>query len=295
MTIDSRNVAKTDMTIDSIIDAINRMDLNYLEIVQKHVDDLIDWRYVDWPMSPSNLSMKLYVGKDRSMGSRIRSQEKIEYIIISCVCGSLGAARKAYSKEGDLQHFVVGRDGTVYCFVEPHLKAFHAGAKWNATSIGISLEGDVSYPYDEAQKKPLVDLINFLCVDEAQKQPLVNLINFLCAEFKSIKKRENVYGYNQIAERRAPGPLMFWDFLQKNGIAVDNKKPASRLNFNYITMPVRVPDGPPVPSTVVKITEQMRDTKVTDGNSVRVRKDQSVQPTVGKITKQMRDAKVTDG
>lgn len=60
-------------------------------------------------------------------------------------------------------HFVIMRDGTVIQCVPLTHRANHAGAEWNARSIGIEHQGPIDAPYTEAQARASELLIASLC------------------------------------------------------------------------------------------------------------------------------------
>lgn len=95
-------------------------------------------------------------------------------------------------------HFLIRRNGAVLKFVDPDLRAWHAGvSSWqgrercNDFSIGVELEGCDWDLYDEAQYESLADLIRELC----KKYPI-----------------RAVVGHSDVAPGRKtdPGPHFDW-------------------------------------------------------------------------------------
>nr|WP_081593346.1 1,6-anhydro-N-acetylmuramyl-L-alanine amidase AmpD [Thauera linaloolentis] len=95
-------------------------------------------------------------------------------------------------------HYYIRRDGLVIRFVDPRLRAWHAGASsWkgrercNDFSIGIELEGCDSFPFEDAQYERLAHLI----VELQKRYPI-----------------EDVVGHSDIAPGRKtdPGPCFDW-------------------------------------------------------------------------------------
>ncbi|WP_341643624.1 1,6-anhydro-N-acetylmuramyl-L-alanine amidase AmpD [Thauera sp. SDU_THAU2] len=98
-------------------------------------------------------------------------------------------------------HYFIRRDGEVVRFVEPDLRAWHAGvSSWNGRercndfSIGIELEGCDTLPFEDIQYRRLAGLIG----DLKQRYPI-----------------ETVVGHADIAPGRKtdPGPFFDWGRL----------------------------------------------------------------------------------
>ncbi|WP_088178869.1 1,6-anhydro-N-acetylmuramyl-L-alanine amidase AmpD [Thauera butanivorans] len=98
-------------------------------------------------------------------------------------------------------HYFIRRDGTVIRFVDPDLRAWHAGvSSWNGRercndfSIGIELEGCDTLPFEDIQYRRLAGLIG----DLKQRYPI-----------------ETVVGHADIAPGRKtdPGPFFDWGRL----------------------------------------------------------------------------------
>jgi len=99
-------------------------------------------------------------------------------------------------------HYFIRRDGVLIRFVDPDMRAWHAGvSNWqgrercNDFSIGIELEGCDTLPFEPAQYEQLARLI----VDLEKSYPI-----------------EAVVGHSDIAPGRKtdPGPCFDWDRLR---------------------------------------------------------------------------------
>ena len=100
-------------------------------------------------------------------------------------------------------HYFIRRNGKVIRFVEPDLRAWHAGiSSWNGCercndfSIGIELEGCDSLPFEDVQYRRLAELI----VELKQRYPI-----------------EGIVGHADIAPGRKtdPGPCFDWALLER--------------------------------------------------------------------------------
>lgn len=99
-------------------------------------------------------------------------------------------------------HFFIRRTGELIQFVEPEMRAWHAGASsWrgrercNDFSIGIELEGCDTLPFESVQYEVLADLLAGLC----ERFPI-----------------EGITGHSNIAPGRKtdPGPFFSWERLR---------------------------------------------------------------------------------
>lgn len=100
-------------------------------------------------------------------------------------------------------HFFIRRTGELIQFVDPALRAWHAGvSSWrgrercNDFSIGIELEGCDSLPFEAVQYEVLADLLTGLC----GRFPI-----------------EGITGHSDIAPGRKtdPGPFFAWGRLRR--------------------------------------------------------------------------------
>lgn len=100
-------------------------------------------------------------------------------------------------------HFFIRRTGELIQFVDPAMRAWHAGvSSWrvrercNDFSIGIELEGCDTLPFEAAQYEVLADLLAELC----ERFPI-----------------EGITGHSDIAPGRKtdPGPFFSWMRLQR--------------------------------------------------------------------------------
>ncbi|WP_442806715.1 1,6-anhydro-N-acetylmuramyl-L-alanine amidase AmpD [Thauera sp. Sel9] len=101
-------------------------------------------------------------------------------------------------------HYFIRRDGKVVRFVDPVLRAWHAGvSSWNGRercndfSIGIELEGCDTLPFEDVQYRQLAGLID---------------------ELKRHYPIEAVVGHADIAPGRKtdPGPFFDWARLRRD-------------------------------------------------------------------------------
>ncbi len=100
-------------------------------------------------------------------------------------------------------HFFIRRTGEVIQFVDPQMRAWHAGASsWrgrercNDFSIGIELEGCDTLPFEAVQYELLADLLADLC----ERFPI-----------------EGITGHSDVAPGRKtdPGPYFAWGRLRR--------------------------------------------------------------------------------
>jgi N-acetylmuramoyl-L-alanine amidase len=150
------------------------------------------------------------VDKKVSFGYRTVKNRKITNIIIHSVFNNIGGEKydidlivNQFSKYKVSSHYVIGRDGTIYRFVDESHVAFHAGSSIlpngksniNATSIGI----EILTSFDESPT-------------EKQLESLIALV-------KHIKKRypiEFTLRHSDIAPSRKTDPWnMDWDAFTK--------------------------------------------------------------------------------
>ena len=122
-------------------------------------------------------------------------------------------------------HYIVDRDGTVYCYVPEDRTAWHAGVgtwnndekytnKMNKYSIGIEVVGmgsqqDMSPYLTKAEYKKLdKELLGF--TDE-QYTSLKDLVADICARNNIPLDREHVIGHEQYSPKKNdPGELFDW-------------------------------------------------------------------------------------
>jgi N-acetylmuramoyl-L-alanine amidase len=131
------------------------------------------------------------------------------------------------SNKSSSAHFLIGRGGDIWQFVDEGERAWHAGVSeftvsgvkyknWNMFSIGIELTGDGnSKPYTRDQYDSLINLLSME----------VNRFNI---------KKEFVVGHEQIAPGRKtdPGKLFEWEYVYK--MVYDMPTPACNTPSNII-------------------------------------------------------------
>lgn len=127
-------------------------------------------------------------------------------------------------------HYIIDRDGTVYCFVPEDRVAWHAGKgqfagdekytnKMNYYAIGIELmamgsQHDMALYLTQQEYQALdQSLIGFT---DAQYEALAGLVADLCGRYEIPKDRNHIIGHQEYApDKRDPGELFDWDRLMK--------------------------------------------------------------------------------
>jgi len=122
-------------------------------------------------------------------------------------------------------HYIIGRDGTVYCYVPEDRTAWHAGVgqwlndekytnKMNMYSIGIELVGmgsaeDMSLYMTKKEYKALdPSLLGFT---DAQYTALKALVEDICQRNEIPMDREHVIGHEEYnPKKNDPGDLFDW-------------------------------------------------------------------------------------
>ena len=122
-------------------------------------------------------------------------------------------------------HYIISRDGTVYCYIPEDRVAWHAGKgewggnpaftnKMNYHSIGIELaaigsQSDMEIYLTKAEYNALDEsLIGFT---DAQYDALALLVADICSRYDIPLDREHVIGHDEYASRKAdPGELFDW-------------------------------------------------------------------------------------
>ena len=139
--------------------------------------------------------------------------------------------RNIFVDSGLSVHYIIDRDGTVYCYMPESRAAWHAGKgtfggdekytnSMNKYSVGIELvaigsEKDMSqYLHPDEYKAIDESLIGF--TDE-QYTSLTALIKDICQRNKIEFSRENVIGHDEYNEAKSdPGELFEWSRLFGN-------------------------------------------------------------------------------
>ena len=125
-------------------------------------------------------------------------------------CGTLDKTSHPYFETLDdfevSTHLLIDREGRLSQFVPFHKRAWHAGVSsfkgkenCNDFSIGIELEGTDDLPYEKAQYRKLLEVLNLLMKN-------YNII------------KDRVVGHVDIAPKRKndPGPMFDWPYLRKS-------------------------------------------------------------------------------
>lgn len=125
-------------------------------------------------------------------------------------------------------HYIIGRDGTVYCYVPEDRTAWHAGKgewlgdekftnKMNLYSIGIELVGmgsqkDMSLYLTKTEYKKLdKELLGFT---DAQYDALKALVEDICQRNDIPMDREHIIGHEEYnPKKNDPGELFDWSRL----------------------------------------------------------------------------------
>ncbi|MEM9969734.1 MAG: N-acetylmuramoyl-L-alanine amidase [Pseudomonadota bacterium] len=107
-------------------------------------------------------------------------------------------------------HYLIAKDGTVYCLVDEDKRAWHAGAGlWaghgdiNSRSIGIELDNDGTTAFPEVQMEALEELL----ADVMERHGI---------------EPKSVIGHSDMAPDRKidPGRLFDWQWLAARGLSV---------------------------------------------------------------------------
>lgn len=138
---------------------------------------------------------------------------------------NIAAIREIYHFYDVSVHYIIGRDGTVYCYIPEDRVAWHAGEgeylddekytdKMNLYSIGIELLGigseedmaDYLLPEEYAALDP--SMIGF--TDE-QYAALDKLLEDICSRYNIPMDREHILGHSDYAAYSTdPGELLDW-------------------------------------------------------------------------------------
>lgn len=144
---------------------------------------------------------------------------------------SMNLLRNIFVDSGLSVHYIIARDGTVYCYMPESRAAWHAGKgtyggeekytnSMNKYSVGIELaaigsENDM-VQYMDSQKYNSLDksLIGFT---DAQYESLSALVKDICERNDIEFTRENVIGHEEYnPEKSDPGELFDWSRLFGN-------------------------------------------------------------------------------
>ena len=133
--------------------------------------------------------------------------------------------RKTFTDAEVSIHYLIDRDGTVYCFIPENRHAWHAGVgEWlgkeeyhnnlNRYSIGIELMGigsaeDMSL-YMHAWEYNALDP-SFIGYTDAQYEALADLVADICERNKIPMDRDHVIGHEEFSpHKNDPGQLFDW-------------------------------------------------------------------------------------
>lgn len=111
-------------------------------------------------------------------------------------------------------HYIIDRDGTIYCYVPEDRVAYHAGSM-NQLAIGIEIlaigsKSDMSI-YMSGSKYDKIDpsLIGYT---DAQYEALGELVSDICERYDIPTDREHIVGHDEYnANKNDPGELFDWD------------------------------------------------------------------------------------
>lgn len=141
---------------------------------------------------------------------------------------NLDAIRSIFEQEEVSTHYIIDRDGTVYCYIPETRAAWHAGKgtyandekytnKMNYYAIGIELvamgsKNDMAQYLSSAEYDALnPDLIGFT---DAQYTALGSLVGDICTRHHIPMDAEHVIGHQDYSEGKSdPGELFDWDRL----------------------------------------------------------------------------------
>ena len=122
-------------------------------------------------------------------------------------------------------HYILDRDGTVYCYIPESRAAWHAGkGTWrddpkyennmNRYAIGIELVGigsqaDMSIYLSKAQYDTIDDSLKGFT--DAQYASLKDLVAYLCQKYDIPMSRDHIIGHEEYTDRKNdPGELFDW-------------------------------------------------------------------------------------
>lgn len=125
-------------------------------------------------------------------------------------------------------HYVVQRDGTVYCYIPEDRVAWHAGVgefngdprytdRMNQYAIGIEVVGigsetDMAIYMTSAEYRALDDSLKGFT--DAQYQALALLVEDLCTRYRIPRDADHVIGHEMYnPKKNDPGELFDWDRL----------------------------------------------------------------------------------
>ncbi len=123
-------------------------------------------------------------------------------------------------------HYVIDRDGNIYCYIPEDRVAWHAGegsfqndpkyqGKMNSYAIGIQLLGVGS----EEEMKAYLDAGEYAALDQAvigftdaQYQSLQSLVADICSRYDIPADRDHVIGHDEYSpDAQDPGSLLDWN------------------------------------------------------------------------------------
>lgn len=144
---------------------------------------------------------------------------------------NLEAIRKTYTDYGVSTHYLVDRDGTIYCYIPEDRVAWHAGEgtwggdekytdKMNFYAIGIELlgigtqEDMASYLHPEEYAALDPSIIGFT---DAQYTAVQELVADLCLRYDIPADREHIIGHDEFSpDNTDPGDLLDWSRVLPN-------------------------------------------------------------------------------
>lgn len=140
----------------------------------------------------------------------------------------LSAVRKIFTDYAVSVHYLIDRDGTVYCYIPENRVAWHAGAgtwqddeaytnKMNHYAIGIELIGMGS----EADMRPYLSSAQYLQLDksllgftDAQYDSLSALVADICRRNQIPMDKDHIIGHQEYNPQKTdPGELFQWNRL----------------------------------------------------------------------------------
>ena len=138
---------------------------------------------------------------------------------------NLSYIRQTFVDYGVSIHYIIDRDGAVYCYLPEDRLAWHAGAgeylndpqytnRMNLYSIGIEMvaigsQADMSQYLTKSQYKKLDPTLPGFT--DAQYASLEALVDDLCTRYNIPKNRTYVLGHQDYTTRKSdPGELFDW-------------------------------------------------------------------------------------
>lgn len=143
---------------------------------------------------------------------------------------NIETVRKIFEDGGISIHYLIDRDGSIYCYMPETRAAWHAGKgtladderltnKMNKYSVGIELlaigsENDMAQ-YLSKEEYRLIDA-SLIGYTDAQYESLAKLVNDVCERNSIPFDRDHIIGHEEYNPQKSdPGELFDWERLVK--------------------------------------------------------------------------------